>query len=448
MKGFVLIKRACILISLFLPILLAIPCVARAQESESLFKFGFEQQIRNYNWNNAFDFNEAMDDKHVDVRYRTRLWGQAALGRNIDLFAGLVQETKQVFEPETPCHFDEIAFENLFLDFKKLPVNGFSLRIGRQNISRGEGFILHKGTGGEGSRTMYFNAFNLTYARKKSKLEIIGMLQPHMDRLLPVINDRSRVLIEWDEQALGAYYTDKNFKTTSFQAYYFYKKEFHDRRPVSNVQFQPDRHIHTLGGRITQQMGKGLEADGELAAQWGAQQPSIPVKGLAGYVYLKKTWSQRWSPSFSFGYFGLSGDDAKTGDKIEGWDPLFSRWSRWSGSELYLLILQKEKGNAYWTNVGMWRAEAYFAPLKMLTTRLMYYHMNAFHPFRGNPELFGIGTTRGNMVVSRTEVQMNRNLKSIFIYERFAPGDFYASHTPARLIFMSLVFNIGSKFPS
>ena len=179
------------------------PFAVRAQEGEAPFKFGFEQQIRNYNWNNAFDFNDAMDDKHVDVRYRTRLWGQGALGPNIDLFAGLVQETKQVFEPETPCHFDEIAFENLFLDFKKLPLKGLTLRIGRQNISRGDGFILYKGTGGEGSRTLYFNAFNLSYAHKKSKLEIIGMLQPHMDRLLPVINDKSRVLVEWDEQALG-----------------------------------------------------------------------------------------------------------------------------------------------------------------------------------------------------------------------------------------------------
>ena len=58
------------------------------------------------------------------------------------------------------------------------------------------------------------------------------------------------------------------------------------------------------------------------------------------------------------------------------------------------------------------------------------------------------GTTRGNMYMSRTEVQMNRNWKSVFIYERFAPGDFYTSRTPGHLVFLSLVFNIGSKFPS
>jgi len=96
----------------------------------------------------------------------------------------------------------------------------------------------------------------------------------------------------------------------------------------------------------------------------------------------------------------------------------------------------------------MWRAEACLSPLKMLTTRLIYYRMNSFYSYQGDPELFGTGTTRGNMYMSRTEVQMNRNWKSVFIYERFAPGDFYASRTPGHLVFLSLVFNIGSKFPS
>jgi hypothetical protein len=53
-------------------------------------------------------------------------------------------------------------------------------------------------------------------------LEIIGILQPHEDRLLPVIHDRSRVLVEWDEQALRAYCTDSNSKATKREGYYFY----------------------------------------------------------------------------------------------------------------------------------------------------------------------------------------------------------------------------------
>ena len=441
-------KRCSALARLFVLLLLAAPSAVRAQEREPLFQFGFEQQIRNYSWNNPYDFSEAKDDNNLDVRYRTRLWGQVALGQNVDIFAGLVQETKQILEPEAPFHFNEIAFENLFVDFKKLPVKGFALRIGRQNISRGDGFILQKGTGVEGSRTMYFNAFNLSYSRKKSKLEIIGMLQPHMDRILPIIHDRSRTLVEWDEQALGAYYTDTNFKTTSFEAYYFFKKEFHDRRSALDYQFQPDRHIHTFGGRVTQQIAQGLEADGELAVQWGAQKPSIPVMGFAGYGYLKKKWDRRWSPSLYFGYFGLSGDNPDTKDKYEGWDPLFSRSLKWSGSELCLLMLQREKGHAYWSNLGMWRTEVDLVPLKRVTTRLVYFRMNSFHPFQGNPEIFGTGTTRGNLYLLKTEVQASKHWKGVFLYERFSPGDFYAGHSPARLVFLSLIFNIGSKFPS
>jgi hypothetical protein len=447
--GQVLIVNKCNLSAiLLLTLFLLSRPAAQAQEETSKYELGFEQQIRSYSWNNLYDFNNAKNDERLDVRYRTRVWGRIALGSNVDVFAGLIQETKQFITPTTPCHFDEIAFENLYVDFKKLPIHGLSLRIGRQSISRGDGFILNKGTATDGSRTQYFNAFNLSYARKQSRLEIIGILQPYTDRLLPVIHDRSRMLVEWDEQALGAYYTDNNSKATKYEAYYFYKKEFRDRRAATDSQFQPDRHIHTLGGRIVRQLAGDWEADGELAAQWGVQHPSIPVRGFAGYGYLKKRWNSQWTPSLSFGYFGMSGDNPGTKNKIEGWDPLFSRYMKWSGSDLYILTLQREKGFAYWTNTGMWRAQFELAPLRALTTRFTYYRMNAFHPFDGDPEMYGTGTTRGNLYQARAEVKVNNHWKSYMIYERFFPGSFYTSHSPANFLLLVLSFNIAAKYPS
>ena len=432
------------MLALFLPLQSAV----QAQEETSKYELGFEQQIRNYSWNNVYDLNAAKNDERLDVRYRTRVWGQIALGSNVDLFAGLIEETKQFINPTTPCQFDEIAFENLYLDFRKLLVNGLSLRIGRQNIFRGEGFVIQKGTSNDGSRTQYFNAFDLSYARKQSRLEIIGILQPYKDRLLPVIHDRSRILVEWDEQALGAYYTDSNFKSTKFEAYYFYKKEFRDRRADTDYQFQPDRHIHTVGGRIVRQIPGDWEADGELATQWGAQHPSIPVRGYAGYGYVKKRWNSKWAPVLSAGYFGMSGDNPGSKNKVEGWDPLFSRYIKWSGSDLYVLTLQHERGYAYWTNMGMWRAQFELAPLKMLTTRFTYYHMNAFHPFAGNSEIFGAGTHRGNLYQARVEVKVNSHWKSYMVYERFLPGNFYAGRSPANFLLLVLSFNAVARHAS
>jgi len=440
------IRKISLFVRLSFLFFLAIQSKGWAQINESKFELGFEQQIRNYHWNNIQDFNDAAPDQRLDVRYRTRVWGGVALGKNVDLFAGLIQESKQILDPKTPMHFDEIAFESLYLDFKKLPLNGLTLRVGRQNISRGEGFVLHKGTGSDGSRTMYFNAFNLAYTRKKSKLEIMGMLQPYKDRLLPVIHDQSRVLVEWDEQALGAYYTDNTFKNTNYEAYYFFKKEFRDRRPSSDYQFQPDRHIHTLGGRLTQRFSGDWEADGEMAVQWGSERPVTPVRGIAGYGYLKKTWYQKGVPNLSFGYFGLSGDNPGTSGRVEGWDPVFSRWSKWNKTELYVLSVQREKGLAYWTNLKMWRTEFNCTPLKSLSARLVYYRVGSFHPFGFNPAIFGTGTFRGNLYEARAEVNAGKYWKGLVIFERFAPGNFYASRTAGNLLYLGLYFQATGKY--
>jgi len=143
----------------------------------------------------------------------------------------------------------------------------------------------------------------------------------------------------------------------------------------------------------------------------------------------------------------MSGDNPGTKDKVEGWDPLFSRYFKWSGSDLYVLTLQHEKGYAYWTNMGMWRAQFELAPLKMLTTRFTYYRMNAFHPFAGDPEIFGAGTTRGNLYQARAEVKVNSHWKSYMVYERFLPGNFYAAHSPANFLLLVLSFTATTRVP-
>jgi hypothetical protein len=426
-----------VLIALFL---LAVPCL-RAQNGAGTFDFGFEQRVRTENWNNPFDFSDAMDDQRNQIRYRTRLWGKAPISQNIDVFIGLVQETNQIVVPRSPYRFDEVAVDNAYIDIKKLFVKGLSLRVGRQNIMKGEGFILMEGDPWDGSRTIYFNAADLAYSWKKSKLELIGISNPRTDRYLPRIHDRSRQLIEWDEQALGTYYTDNNLKHTSVEAYYFYKKEVHDSRAPTNFQYQPDRHVNTGGGRVVHKLGRGWEATGEMALQWGHQQPSTSIAGWGGYSYLKKSWKSTWKPSASAGYWGMSGDDPATSNKVEGWDPLFARWPKFS--ELYLYSLLREKGAAYWTNLGMWQTELLFTPAKPLAGRLTYYRMNAFHSFPlGDARIFSGGTGRGNLYQARLDVTVNKCWKGHALYERVSPGTFYAQRAPSYFVRFEAIFTV------
>ena len=109
--------------------------------------------------------------------------------------------------------------------------------------------------------------------------------------------------------------------------------------------------------------------------------------------------------------------------KVEGWDPLFSRWPKYS--ELYIYSLVRENGVSYWTNNGMWQGETGFSPHKTLTARLTYYHMSAFHAFPRSPNIFGTGTGRGDNVQARFDYAPNKNWKTHVLYETHAPGDFY-----------------------
>lgn len=406
-------------------------------------EWGFEQRVRNENWDNIMDFNDNTADTRNQIRYRTRLWVNVPVSPNIDIFAGLNQETNQIVVQRAPYRVDEIIMDNAYIDFKKVFVKGLSLRVGRQNIIKGEGFLLLEGNPYDGSRSVYFNAVDLAYSFKKSKLELIGIDDPVRDRFLPRLNDHHKPLIEWNEQALGAYYTDKNLRNTTVEAYCFWKKEFGDTRASTNAQYQPDRHLYTAGGRAVHQLNKTWSVTGEFALQWGRQHPDTGVRGWGGYGYVKRTSPRPGHPYLLAGYWGLSGDDPKTKNTVEGWDPLFSRWPKWS--ELYLYTLFKEKGVAYWTNLGMWEGEAGWSPGK-LGFRATYSHMGAYQPFAGSTKLYSSGLTRGDLYQGRVDFAMDKHWSGHVLWEQLLPGDFYATRNPSYFLRFEMIYAIKGAF--
>jgi hypothetical protein len=345
------------------------------------------------------------------------------VSHTIDFVAGAAMENIQ--RVGTPRQFDEVYFDQLNLNLKKLFLKGLSLKIGRQDLVKGEGLILLEGTPGEGPRSTYFNAAVLSYSRGKSKIDVIGILDPSRDRFLPRWHDRRKVLQNWDEQAIGVYATNQHFKRTSIEAYYFLKKEINDIRPQSSALFQPDRHISTFGGRFVHKLSSSTTWTGEFAYQWGAQHGGAELAGWGGYTWVKHVFDRPHSPYFKLAYWAMSGDDPKTRNKIEGWDPLFSQWPKWS--DIYVNTEMKEISIAYETNLHMSQAEAGFAPSRKTNAALIWYHMDSFHLYPGDPRTFGNGTFRGNSFQARVEYIPNPSWKAHIHYESYRPGDFYAS---------------------
>jgi hypothetical protein len=405
-------------------------------------QIGVEERIRSESIDNAVDHDETAPDARRQWRFRTRLWASVPLGSRVAFAVGLANESKGQTEPRVPLTRDETFFEQLYLDVQA--TSAISARIGRQNILRGDGFILFDGTSGDGSRSVYMNAVDLTYAVKpRAKVEFILVSDPYRDVYLPVINDKKRVLTEWDERFGGVYYTDTRLKGTDLQAYYFYKDERHDYRPVTHPQYQRPRVVQTLGARVARELAPRWMLTGELATQFGAQDPGAAIRARGGYLNLRHTFAHAWKPTVLFGYTGMSGDDPTT-PTIEQFEPLVSRWPKWS--ELYILSLGPEAGVAYWTNIGMWQAEATCVPSTRVNVRATYYHLSAFHPFPGNQAVFGAGTSRGDLVEARVDFRLRDTLKGHVLYERLVPGDFYKGTSPGYFFRVEFVYTFLKSF--
>jgi hypothetical protein len=260
-----------------------------------------------------------------------------------------------------------------------------------------------------------------------------------MDRMLPRIHDRHKSILDWNQSSAGLYYTDNNLKRTSVESYYFYTKETGDRRAPSNFQFRPDRHVHTAGGRVVQKLDHGWSLTGELAGQWGAYHGGGIVHGWGGYGYVKRTFGEKSQHYVQGGYWGMSGDNPSTPNTDEGWDPLYSRWPKWS--ELFIYSEFRERGPSFWSNTSLWQGELGYTPVKPFGLRLTYYRMDAYYPFpKGDARIFGSGTFRGHMPQIRADFTLNKQVSGHVLYEYLRPGDFYSFRSPAYFLRFEMIY--------
>ncbi len=424
------------------------PATLRAQApAPGTFTVGFEERVRSERWNDIIDHDATREDARTQLRFRSRLWADWTVSKHLRIVAGVANENRKITHPDVAANGREVFVETLYADWRPAP--RWSLKVGRQNLMRGEGFVLFDGSALDGSRSAYFNAVDLAWSPGKSTVEFLAISDPGKDRYLPRLDEADapaevQRLNEWDERALGVYATMREWEGATLEAYGFLKTETHDSRPVSNPQFQPDRRVWTLGGRGVRDLGRGWTAMAEAAGQWGSQEPlpgtsggDRPIAAWGGYARLRKAFETPGKPTLSLGYIGLSGDDPRT-RRIEGWDPLFSRWPKWS--ELYIYSQVPERGVAYATNLGLWEAEARLAPMKILDLRATWYRLAAFQaPVAAGP-LFGTGTRRGDLWEFRGDLTVNEHWKGHVVYERLSPGDAYTGGAPGSYLRIEITY--------
>jgi hypothetical protein len=405
-------------------------------------QIGVEERIRSENWNNIVDHSDAAQDTRRQWRFRTRIWTAVSFGAHVDIHAGLDNESRMQTTPQAPFTLDETILETLYADVRLGKAT--TVRLGRQDMMRGEGFVLLDGTPLDGSRSIYVNGVDVArQIAPKSRIEFLALFDPFRESYLPVVPDKRKSLVERNERIAGVYYTDARKAGTDLQAYYLFKQTRRNR-DSTQLGLAPDRSASTLGARIAWAIAARTTATGEVAGQWGHERDGAGIRAWGGYVNLRHAFARPWKPTLQGGSIVLSGDDPATAT-VEGWDPVVSRWPKWS--ELYIYALVPENGASYWTNLQMWQAEVTCAPTARTTARGTYYHMTAFHPFAGSQATFAAGTTRGDLVQGRVDIVLNRVVKAHVLYERLVPGSFYAGRAPGYFFRVEFTFAHVASFP-
>jgi hypothetical protein len=413
---------------------------APAQEKSKLsLKLGFVERIRNEYYNNIQDMSVYNDDRNDYFRIRTSVWAQAAYAPYATAYVKLTNEFRKYLSDPKDRDFtwDEIIFDNLYLKLET-PGKLAALTVGRQNLTYGEGFILMEGAPWDGSRTIYHDAVKLSLSKGKTTVDLLAIDNTKIDDRLPVIRgsklkngelkaqNKDQWMNDGEEKAFGVYATTTAVPKSKLEAYFIQKTELPDPWIPKAGVLRDELKLNTLGARLNYGFTPRLSLTTEWAYENGTQ-GAIKHKAYGGYGYLTFVVEPQSKAALSAGVIALSGDDPKTADN-EGWNPLFSRWPKWSELYIYSVmseVIRNSTRTAYSTNM--------LAPYLSYTTQLTgrctllanYFFLNAFQA-RTLPDGSMSGKTRGQEAQCWVKWVFNKNLTGHLLLDFLVPGNFYA----------------------
>ena len=405
------------------------------------FDWGFRERIRNTYMNNNADFSSA-DDKNDFFRFRTNLWGSMSY----KAFTAKIQFTnefrKYMIIPDGKkgdFTLDEIIIDNLYLNWTSQGSVPVSVTLGRQNLIYGEGFILLEGAPWDGSRAIYHDAIKMSFKLDNTTIDLLGIDNTQLEERLPAIPlgdlenseglpknaDGEQWMNDSHEQAFGIYAVQKR-EASQYEGYYFMKKEGPEAW-IGSPPVNEDLTLHTLGGRALLPVAEDLKLTTEWAYQFG-KRGDLSQSAYGGYAYLTYNLNSEKKMNVMGGFNLLSGDDPSTDDN-EGWNPIFSRWPKWSELYIYSQVMESVRGThkvAYWTNTFSPYVKYNVNVTPNVSMQACYYHLRALQDASfWNPNALSEGKTRGDEFQLLFKFKFTKCLSGHFLFDYFLPGDFY-----------------------
>ena len=425
----------------------------------SWLSWGADLRIRDEYFNDMLTLNPtARKHEQNMIRIRGRLWTSITPVENLSFNARIADEVREWTKPagytpmagltsldtgRTGLDMREGIIDNLNAEMKNVGAVPLTIKVGRQDLFLGDGWLVGDGTPFDGSWTYFLDAARLTYDLKDqhTTFDVIGIMQDgYDDGWLPTINPQHLYLTEQNEKGAIAQIANSSMKAANLTGYFMYK---HDNA-LNGIpaKYHPDSgDIYTVGGRVNGLLCDNLKYWAEGAYQFGRKQdPSVHYPEIvSGYRHMdafgvnsKLTYmfKDKLNNQLTCSFELLSGDDPKSNND-EMFDVLWGRWPRWSEIGLYSYAAETRIGQE--ANLIRFGPTWTFNPIKDMEFSASYYALFTMTdvPTReASPTLFSHNDNfRGHFASAMLKYKfgphMNGHLWSEFLF----PGEYYAHTT-------------------
>ncbi len=301
--------------SLLLLVALALPalvvCSFAADDAAPVWTYGGDVRVRYYDMQNIWDWNYGDDADHWSaLRLRTRVWASVDLERGVK---GMVRLANQNWGEGVADQRDalgdrweqdgksgKVFVDAAYIEMDRLFDLPANLRLGRQSLSYGTGFVLFDGQSHLGSTATFFDG---------ARLRLTPGASVNADLLYLIDQENRRdESVPDDIVLMGLYLTAPC------------GGELYALRRVDDLL---GKDIWLTGARFARTFADRLD----LSLEYGLQ------RGDAAFDTDQDAWGTKleagvklggWRPFVS--YVGMSGDDPATLDTRERWDVYYGGW--------------------------------------------------------------------------------------------------------------------------
>ncbi len=399
--------------------------------------FGGEIRMRGYSLENMWDVDSDTDgDRWSTFRQRTRLWANINLADGV---TGYVRLTNQHWGEgvtytdgwEVDNKSDKVFVDNAWAEVPDLFGLPLSIRVGRQDVMYGSGFVLFDGQSQMASTSNYFDGVRARWA-----LGPIGV-----DMLYFKDQENQRDNATHDDVTLTGIYIRPNEGLHPRELYLLHRSDQ-----------GLDRDIGLLGARIGGGIGH-LVWSAEAGAQRGDATTSIDHEawGLtteARYMLIPG----RTDLTFIAGFTALSGDDPATPNISERWDVFYGGWPRYgdllawtflnlgthnavSGFDPNYADGSSQTGEVVYGNLLMPSAALQFKPLSDLRLKLTWSPLRAHRIASGSDKI-------GDLLQLSAKYHWSADVSFSMYAARLSPGAAYgANPDPVHEAFWEMKLN-------